>query len=202
MKVELNLPARIYINGRFLQQPVTGVQRYGRELLKAWDELFATGGIDRRNVEFHVLAPRGPIAAPSLRHISLRQVGHLRGHLWDQLELPFQARDGLLFSPGNVHPLLSPLLGPGVVTVHDLAYRLSPDAYTTAFRLTYGVLVPAALRNADAIITVSESEKRNIAAAVPNGQGSHLRGPSWRSRRRTGGQSRAEYSVIKIRKEY
>ena len=167
MKVEPSLPARIYINGRFLQQPVTGVQRYGRELLKAWDELLATGGIDRRNVEFHVLAPRGPIAAPSLRHISLRQVGHLRGHLWDQLELPFQARDGLLFSPGNVHPLLSPLLGPGVVTVHDLAYRLSPDAYTTAFRLTYGVLVPAALRNADAIITVSESEKRNIAARFP-----------------------------------
>ena len=167
MKVESSLPARIYINGRFLQQPVTGVQRYGRELLKAWDELLGTGGIDRRNVEFHVLAPRGRIAAPSLRHISLRQVGHLRGHLWDQLELPFRARDGLLFSPGNVHPVLSPLLGPGVVTVHDLAYRLSPDAYTTAFRLTYGVLVPAALRNADAIITVSESEKRNIAARFP-----------------------------------
>ena len=81
MKVELNLPARIYINGRFLQQPVTGVQRYGRELLKAWDELLATGRIDRRNVEFHVLAPRGPIAAPSLRHIALRQVGHLRAQV-------------------------------------------------------------------------------------------------------------------------
>jgi glycosyltransferase involved in cell wall biosynthesis len=163
----LNLPARIYINGRFLQQTITGVQRYARELLKAWDALLATGEIDPRSVEFHVLAPRGPIAAPKLRHMSVRQVGRLSGHFWDQLELPFQARGGLLFSPGNVHPLLSPFLGPGVVTIHDLAYRLNPKAYTAAFRLTYGVLVPAALRNADAIITVSESEKHNIAVRFP-----------------------------------
>jgi glycosyltransferase involved in cell wall biosynthesis len=161
------LPARIYINGRFLQQPVTGVQRYARQLLKAWDALLESGEIDRRSVEFNVLAPRGPIAAPKLQNISLRQVGRLSGHFWDQLELPFQARDGLLFSPGNVHPLLSPFLGPGVVTVHDLAYRLNPKAYSAAFRLTYGVLVPAALRNADAIITVSESEKHNIVARFP-----------------------------------
>ena len=33
------------------------------------------------------------------------------------------------------HPLLSPFLGPGVATVHDLAYRLNPKAYSAAFRL-------------------------------------------------------------------
>jgi len=161
------LLARIYINGRFLQQPVTGVQRYGRELLKAWDEMFATGEIDPRKVELQVLAPRGQIAAPRLRHISLRQVGQFRGHLWDQLELPLHPRNGLLFSPANVHPVLSPFLCPSAVTVHDLAYRISPEAYTAAFRMTYRVLVPAAIRNADAIITVSESEKRNIVAHFP-----------------------------------
>jgi hypothetical protein len=122
------LPARIYINGRFLQQPVTGVQRYARQLLKAWDALLESGEIDRRSVEFNVLAPRGPIAAPKLQNISLRQVGRLSGHFWDQLELPFQARDGLLFSPGNVHPLLSPFLGPGVVTEKYTAGRGQPTA--------------------------------------------------------------------------
>jgi hypothetical protein len=137
VKVEWSLPARIYINGRFLQQPVTGVQRYAREFLKAWDALLETGEIDRRSVECHVLAPHGPIAALKLQHMTLRQVGHLSGHFWEQLELPFQAKGGVLFSPGNVHPLLSPFLGPGVVTIHDLAYRLSPKAYSAAFRLTY-----------------------------------------------------------------
>lgn len=99
-------PARIYINGRFLQQPVTGVQRYARELLKAWDSMLAEGEIDSRAVEFRVLAPPGPIAAPPVTHIPIRQVGRLRAHLWDQLELPLRVRDGILFSPGNVHPLL------------------------------------------------------------------------------------------------
>jgi glycosyltransferase involved in cell wall biosynthesis len=150
-----------------LQQSITGVQRYGRELLKAWDELLTTGEIDRSSVEFCVLAPRGPIAKPNLRNITVHQVGRFNGHLWEQLELPFQARDGLLFSPGNVHPVLSFFLSPSVVTVHDLAYRLNPEAYTAAFRMAYGVLIPAVLRNADAVITVSESEKNNIAKRFP-----------------------------------
>jgi glycosyltransferase involved in cell wall biosynthesis len=163
----MNLPARIYINGRFLQQPVTGVQRYARELLKAWDQMLAAGEIDPRSVDFRVLAPPGPIAPPPLRHISVSQVGRLRGHLWDQFELPLRVRDGTLFSPCNLHPLLSPSLCPGVVTVHDLAWRLSPDAYTPAFRLAYRILVPAALRRAAAVITVTNAEKRNIINHFP-----------------------------------
>lgn len=160
--------AKIYINGRFLQQPVTGVQRYGRELIKAWDELLAAGEIDSSGVEFQVLAPRGLIAAPNLRYIPLRQVGRLRGHLWEQLELPFHARGGLLFSSGNASPLLSPFLSQRVVvTIHDLGYHTHPEAYTAGFRMAYGVLVPAALRRADAIITDSEAEKNNIINYFP-----------------------------------
>jgi hypothetical protein len=134
-----------------------------RKELKHW----AAGDGSFRNPRpsYAVLAqprPLGNDASVNTR-VKIHQY-RLSGHFWDQLELPFQARDGLLFSPGNVHPLLSPFLGPAVVTVHDLAYRPNPKAYTAAFRLTYGVLVPAALRKADAIITVSESEKHNIVA--------------------------------------
>ncbi len=161
------MPRKIYINGRFLQQPITGVQRYGRELLKEWDDLITRGRIDSRQFELQVFAPRGPIAMPTLRNIPIRQMGLLRGHLWAQLELPLWTRDGLLFSPGNIHPLISPFLQPGVVTVHDLAYQLYPDAYTPAFRLTYRLLVPAAMRRADAVITVCESEKRNLLNHYP-----------------------------------
>ena len=160
-------PARVYINGRFLQQPITGVQRYGRELLKAWDRLLADGKLDGEKIEFVVLAPRGPIDAPKLERIALRQAGRLRGHLWTQLELPFLSRDGLLFSPGNIHPLV--LLGPlnGVVTIHDLAYVAHPEAYSKAFRLLYSVLVPMAIRRADAVITVSQAEKAHILGRYP-----------------------------------
>lgn len=160
-------PARIYINGRFLQQPITGVQRYGRELLKEWDRLLANDELDGRDIEFVVLAPRGPIDVPKLERIALRQAGRLRGHLWTQLELPFLSRDGLLFSPGNIHPLVSLARLNGVVTVHDLAYAAYPEAYSKAFRLLYSVLIPMALRRAEAVITVSHAEKAHIVSRYP-----------------------------------
>ena len=160
-------PKRIYINGRFLQQQTTGVQRYGRELLKAWDRMLARDEIDASDVTFEVLAPRGPIDPPRLERISIRQVGRLGGHLWTQIELPLLARDGLLFSPGNIHPLLSLGRYREVVTVHDLAYAECPEAYSTAFRVLYSLLVPAALRRADAVITVSEAEKAHILGRYP-----------------------------------
>jgi glycosyltransferase involved in cell wall biosynthesis len=161
-------PARVYINGRFLQQPITGVQRYGRELLKAWDRLLADGDLDGVEIEFVVLAPRGPIDAPKLERIALRQAGRLRGHLWTQFELPILSRDGLLFSPGNIHPLFSLARLNGVVTVHDLAYVAHPEAYSKAFRLLYSVLVPIALRRAEAVITVSQAEKAHIIGHYPH----------------------------------
>jgi hypothetical protein len=161
------LSVKIYINGRFLQQPLTGVQRYSRELLKAWDDLLAAGELDRDEMEFVVLAPSGRIDTQRYRHISFRQVGRFHGHLWDQCELPFWARDGLLFSPGNVHPLVSPFICPGVVAIHDLSYRTHADAYTSKFRCVYRVLIPAAISRAKAIVTVSEAEKRNIINHFP-----------------------------------
>ena len=164
-------PARVYINGRFLQQPVTGVQRYGRELLTTWDRMLAHDEIDATEVSFEVLAPRGPIDPPRLERICVRQAGRLGGHLWTQIELPLLARDGLLFSPGNIHPLLSLGRSRGVVTVHDLAYAAHPEAYSRAFRALYSVLVPAALRRADGVITVSEAERAHILGRYPRVNG-------------------------------
>jgi glycosyltransferase involved in cell wall biosynthesis len=161
-------PARIYVNGRFLQQPITGIQRYGRELLQVWDELIDIGEIDSNQVTIEVLVPRAKLDAPQLRHIKVRQVGRFQGQLWTQLELPAQSRDGLLFSPDNLQPLLAPLLGPSVVTVHDLTFKLFPRAHTTPFRLLYGLLISNGIRNATALITCSEAEKKNILGHYPS----------------------------------
>jgi glycosyltransferase involved in cell wall biosynthesis len=161
-------PARIYVNGRFLQQPITGIQRYGRELLRVWDELIDTGEIDSDQVMIEVLVPRANVNAPELRHIKVRQVGWFQGQLWTQLELPAQSRDGLLFSPDNLQPLLAPLLGPSVVTVHDLTFKLFPRAHTTPFRLLYRLLISNGIRNATALITGTEAERTNILGHYPS----------------------------------
>ena len=161
-------PARIYVNGRFLQQPITGIQRYGRELLRVWDDLIESGEIDSEQVTIEVLVPRAKVDAPELRHIKVRQVGRFKGQLWTQLELPAQSRDGLLFSPDNLQPLLAPLLGPSVVTVHDLTFKLFPQAHTTPFRLLYGLLISSGIRNAKALITGTEAERTNILGHYPD----------------------------------
>jgi glycosyltransferase involved in cell wall biosynthesis len=152
------------INGRFLTQRTTGVQRYARELVGALDAILdSTAGI-----KITVMSPRLSNPPPAWRNIELQQVGRLQGHAWEQLELPWYSRGKLLFCPGNTAPAIS-LLGsqPVVVTVHDLSYRYFPDTYHLAFRLWYGSIVPLVLRHARAVITVSETERLAILAHYP-----------------------------------
>ena len=159
------VPLKVYINGRFLTQQMTGVQRYGHELVKSIDA--EQEFLQRFDVT--VLVPaRGAIFEPSYRNIEVRKVGHLRGHRWEQLELPRYCGDGLLFCPGNTAPILRLVLGgPTVVTLHSLSYMTVPEAYAPSFRLLYKALVPLILRLAGAVITVSASEAESIASLYP-----------------------------------
>ena len=154
----------IVINGRFLTQNITGVQRYARELMQAIDELLE----GKSHVKVTVMSPRLSDAPPTWRNILLRQVGCLRGHAWEQLELPWFSRGRTLLCPGNTAPVLS-LLGtqPVIVTVHDLSYKYFPDAYSPAFRLWYNFIIPLSLNRARAVITVSQSERQAIIAHYP-----------------------------------
>ena len=149
----------IVINGRFLTQSVTGVQRYARELIQAIDLMLET----RSGLKVTVISPRLSRPPPRWKNVRLHQAGYLQGHAWEQLELPWLARGRTLFCPGNTAPIIS-LLGSQhvVVTVHDLSYQYFPSAYSRAFRLWYGTVIPLALARASAVITVSESERTAI----------------------------------------
>lgn len=158
----------IVVNGRFLTQSVTGVQRYARELVQAFDTTLDA----RPDLKVTVISPRLSQPPPRWKNIILRQAGHLQGHAWEQLELPWLSRGRLLFCPCNTAPIASLFSSQQVVvTVHDLSYRYFPSAYSRAFQLWYGIVVPLALRLATAVITVSESERiaisRHYPAALP-----------------------------------
>ncbi len=163
---------KIFINARFLTQPISGVQRVSHELLRAFDALIELNSEAFSSFEFEMIAPRkGHLHTLDLRHIPLRKAGRFSGHLWEQFELPRLTRGGLLFCPGNTAPLASLRSGDSVVvTVHDLSYLYFPDAYSAAFRAVYGVLIPRILSKADAVITVSNSEKRAISERYPSAE--------------------------------
>ena len=119
---DVALPPEVLINGRFLTQRVTGVQRYARETLQCLDELLADGA--QSLARWTLLVPEGAVA-PALRHIRVEPLGRLHGHAWEQTELGWRARHGLLLNFAFSGPVW---LRRQIVTVHDGAVVRMPGA--------------------------------------------------------------------------
>ena len=168
------MPTEWTINGRFLSQTLTGVQRYAREILMAMDEQLSGSQMLRQRVKVELLLP--PDAkAPPLRSIRVKTVGPLTGHAWEQLILPIHARGGLI-SLCNTGPVLK---SRQVVCVHDLNTRMFPQSYSRAFRLLYRVMTPLLVGRVAQVVTVSRFSAslmetyglrpRKAIAVIPNG---------------------------------
>ena len=153
MSVPDTLPNQpIFINARFLNQPLTGVQRYCVEILRELDALAQPG-------QFIALCPTPPSLPVDLRNIELRIGPRLNGNLWEQLYLPWKTRGALLFSPANVGPYFKKRQ---IVTMHDMSVFACPDAYTAKFRFKYRTLFKRLANSAERILTVSEFSKGEI----------------------------------------
>jgi len=148
----------VFINGRFLTQRITGVQRYALEALLALDRRLATGaeGSDLRCV---LLAPPGT-TSPLLSAIEFREVGHLRGNAWEQLSLPRATRGQLLFSFSATGPLLKRRQ---IVTVHDAAVYAVPQAFSFRFRSWYKLLLGQLAPRVPLVLTVSDFSKGEVS---------------------------------------
>lgn len=151
---------KTYINGRFLSQKMTGQQRFSRELVTAIDRWLDNHPQSQADYQFSLLVPRNAELAMNLRHIPIRKVGVLRGHLWDQIDLPLHTSDGVLLSLCGVGPVLHPR---HVITLHDAAPFANPSNFKVSFRLVYSVLVPTLAKVASEIITVSQFSKSELS---------------------------------------
>lgn len=156
----------VYINGRFLTQKLEGVQRTAEEVVRALDAALADGSLGPGSPQVTLLAPRGELRGLQLRHIQLRRAGRLRGNLWEQLELPWLTRGGVLVSFCNAAPLLKRRQ---IVTLHDAAVYASPEGYSRLFATWYRFLFAALGRTARVVLTVSQFSRRELArhAGVP-----------------------------------
>lgn len=139
------------INGRFLTQRITGVQRYAREILAALDQILAQAGGNVRPAMRLVLPP-GVEAVPALSKIGICQTGFGSGHAWDQFVLPLYAGSGVL-SLGNFGPIIA---RNHIVCIHDANTFIQPESYSRAFGLAYRTLLPLIGRRASRVATVSK----------------------------------------------
>jgi glycosyltransferase involved in cell wall biosynthesis len=169
MSVDLDPPSGrgrdpLYINGRFLSQETTGVQRFAQEIVRVWDAMIGSGEIDERRFPIKLLTPPNAYQTLPLSHIEISCVGTNRGWAWDQIDLPRFAGDGVLFSPCSVGPAFK---RKHFVAIHDAIFLDMPENYTAAFRRGYRLLIPILCRNASRIVTVSEYSKSRLVAQLP-----------------------------------
>jgi len=148
---------KIYINGKFLGQRVTGTQRYARKLLNEFDCLLSAE--NRWNLEIEILSPRCVQVFPRYKSLRVRTVGSMSGTRWEQLELPRFCRGRLLFTLSGGAPILH---SRNVVTIHDAAVVASPAGYSSVYRLWHANLCRRMARTAEHIFTVSNFSKSEI----------------------------------------
>ena len=128
----------IDVNTRTLSAPLTGVQRYVKEIL------------DQSAGFFRSIEPSRPLRG-------------LEGHAWEQTVLPFRSK-GLLWSPGNTGPITK---SHQVVTLHDVVPFDMPHTLDPKFAAVYRFLTPRLVRKADKVITISEFSKAAILKHIP-----------------------------------
>lgn len=142
---------KVYINGRFLCQKATGVQKFA---------LGITRSLQNKNPEYIVIGPRN---IPDHQGLRVKQSGWGGGTLWEQLWLPLF----LWFHPGsvlinlcNTAPLVRRMQ---LVTIHDLAFLKDKSWFSPAFRRWYRFLIPEICKRSLAVLTVSKVIKNEIA---------------------------------------
>ena len=148
----------IAINGRFLTQPMTGVQRFAIEVVKAIDELIDNGDYAAFDGRVEIVAPHAAHEF-SLRHIPLRRCGISGGYFWEQVEYPLHAGGRLLLNLCMLGPLA---VRHQIVVVHDATVGAVPTIFTPRFRAAYNFLIPRLCRRSYRAVTVSEFSRGEI----------------------------------------
>lgn len=144
---------QLYINARFLTQPLSGVQRYSIEMSRQILEVFP-------NTVF--LSPKNILHQDIAHEFGAKIIGNHTGHVWEQTSLPnYLKKMGCppLFNPGNTAPLF---YANNFITIHDLAFKHFPQWNSKAFVLWYNFLVPRITKRAKHIFTVSQTVKEEL----------------------------------------
>jgi len=134
-----NQAAEMVINGRFLARRVTGVERYGREILRCLGE--------------------------GARLESTSWQGW-RGHAWEQALLPTRLdQNSVLWSPANTGPLM---FRRQALTIHDLSPLEHPEWFHANFAAWYGLFLPILAKQVKTIFVPSEYVKQKVIRRFGN----------------------------------
>ena len=149
----------LYINGRFLTQPMTGVERYAYNICKA---------MARLQQPFTIVCPKAPIHQDyDVSELNIVHYGIGNSHFWEQCVLPFFFIGKKGYRIVSFTGLGSILIRHKIMTVHDLAFLKNPSWYSKAYYWYYRLMTPLAVKTSQHILTVSEFSKSEILRFYP-----------------------------------
>ncbi|KQV70331.1 glycosyltransferase [Rhizobium sp. Root1220] len=148
----------VAINGRFLTQSITGVQRYANNVVVAMEAQSALQ-------ETIILSPKRTSADNfKLDRQHVVEAGRLAGHAWEQIELPYLSRGRRLLNLCNTAPAAK---SDQIICIHDANIFGAPESYSAAFRALYHNLQPILARRSVRVATVSYAAARQLARHLP-----------------------------------
>jgi glycosyltransferase involved in cell wall biosynthesis len=148
------MTARIIVNGKFLADPLTGVQRHAWEIIT---RLLAM------QPAIKIAVPETIPIHPGYQPLDERWLlrwGTGTPHRWQQRVLPVYLRSqDLLWTPSSIGPIT---VRRQVLTIHDLSFLDHPEWFSTSYSLIYRWLMPWIMRRALHIFTSSNFSKQRI----------------------------------------
>jgi glycosyltransferase involved in cell wall biosynthesis len=153
--------SNVFINGRFLSQALSGVQRYALEMTTHIDALIQSTPTLQR-ISWHLLVPHDAKYFPKLARIETRCVGPGSGHLWEQFALLRASAGGVLINFGNSAPLLHRRC---IVIIHDAAVFRTPHNFSKTYVRAHRILTRLLGRTA-IVGTVSEFSRGELAGIL------------------------------------
>ena len=149
----------IYINGRFLTQPMTGVERYAYNMCKAMAE---------QHQPVILICPHAPIqACYDVSGLQIVHYGRGNSHFWEQCILPFFFIGKKNYVVVSFTGLGSILIRHKIMTIHDLSFLENPKWFSKGYYWWYKLMTPLAVRTSKHIITVSHFSKKEILKFYP-----------------------------------
>jgi len=166
---------RLVLNGRFLNRPVTGVERLALELSRALQATLARRGLPGFDVAVPLNTPVTQAAtALGVATSAIQPIGRLNGHAWEQAVLTRAIPDAWLLNLCNTGPMTRRRQA---LLICDAQVMLHPESYSRAFRWWYRMMSTVASRRAAAVFTISDFSKAQLErfGLVPRGKAHVLR---------------------------
>lgn len=151
---------KIAINGLFYTQKATGVHRFAKETLSELDKIIPKGVVS-------IIVPQGATDIPEYHNIAVVRYGSHKGFIWEQIDYAkYLYRNNVLgLNLCNSEPLLKP----GIMTIHDAAYKTHPEYFKTLHGrlsvLWHRLVYKRAALSKFPIITVSYFSKYSLIDA-------------------------------------